>query len=340
MMDVRGRFNTVLKETVEEWKKKDNVIGVYVHGSYVNGIITANSDLDLCVIMETDEAPAQLLAKHKNVMIDMTFLTPKDVQDVIEGKTIDVSKIASVVSQLRKAEVLYDKEGELKGWQKEVAVYQWPPETIQSVKTKALEALESATTFAEKDDIISAVHEIQVGLFELGRAVLMKNNNFCVIKPAEILTEIRIMDPMTYQLFLRTFKLKGKNENELLEISDIIKMWIAKAERAFDAESADVTATIILSDAQRAAYSAVNLTLNGDYELAVFELRQSIRKLGEALLAISGEVSLNPRTFIQDIKEHEPEFFERVLVKYGAYEFHPKGVKRSIGEAEFLAKRL
>ncbi|MBD3408007.1 MAG: hypothetical protein GF411_17945 [Candidatus Lokiarchaeota archaeon] len=340
MMDVRGRFNTALKDTVEEWKKKDTVKGVYVHGSYVKGIISPNSDLDLCVIMEADEAPAQLLAKYKGVMIDMTFFTPEDVQDVVEGNTHDMVKIASVVGQLRNAEVLYDKEGKLKSWQKDVSTYQWPKESIQTAKTEAIEALQSASAFAAEEDIISAVYEIREGLFELGRAVLMKNNNFCVIKPAEILTEIRMMDPMTYQLFLRTFKLKGLGENELLDMLEDIKAWIKKAEELFDAESSDIAATIILSDAQRSTFSAINLTLNGDYELAVFELRLAIRKLGQALLAISGETTFNARTFISDIKEHEPNFYNNILVKYGAYEFHPKGVKRSIGEAEFIAKRI
>jgi predicted nucleotidyltransferase len=49
---------------VKEWKKQKNVKGIFVFGSYVRGTLTANSDLDIGVIWDGDEAPVQLLTKH------------------------------------------------------------------------------------------------------------------------------------------------------------------------------------------------------------------------------------------------------------------------------------
>ena len=85
MPDIRDRFNTALKDTVQEWKQHDNVVGIFVYGSYVQGTITANSDLDIGIIWRGDDAPVRLMSTHKEVVIDMVFMTVSEVEYVLDG---------------------------------------------------------------------------------------------------------------------------------------------------------------------------------------------------------------------------------------------------------------
>jgi predicted nucleotidyltransferase len=57
MMNLRRRFDSALHDTVKEWKKQKNVRGIFVYGSYARGTQTANSDLDIGMIWDGDEAP-------------------------------------------------------------------------------------------------------------------------------------------------------------------------------------------------------------------------------------------------------------------------------------------
>ncbi len=340
MMDIRKRFNMALKDTVDEWKQQENVIGLFVHGSYVRGTITANSDLDICIIWNTPEAPAPLLAEHKGVRVDMTFLTQTEIEEVIENRTDDDFRIAEVIERLRGAEVVHDTDDAVKNWEESASKYLWPDNVIANVKQRAMEYLDSASYYAEIEDVIASVHQVRRALFELGRVVQMRNNLFHTTRPAEILTEIRLLDPITYKLFLRTFKLKGMGEDELLEILSYVDQWLKIAEDRFGDGVAHDSAVGLLNQAQRYYHGALGLTYNGDYELAVLEMRRSIDQLGAALLALGGVPNMNPGTFIPELRENESEFFGSVLEEYGAFDYQPKGIERSIAEARFIAQNL
>ena len=157
MFDVGARFETAMKDTVEEWKKNENVSGIYVYGSYVKGTVTANSDLDLCVIWAGNEAPVQLLAEYKAVRIDMLFRTIKSIEDILEGKTEDDFKIADVIGMLRDAKVIYDRDKLLKDWQKRAKEYTWSEEVIEQVKKHALDALSAADQLIEAGEEVIAI---------------------------------------------------------------------------------------------------------------------------------------------------------------------------------------
>ena len=340
MMNVRKKFDTALSDTVEEWKKKDKVRGIFVYGSYAKGTVTANSDLDICVVWDKEEAPAKLPADHKGIRIDMTFLYPRAIEDALSNKAKDCLGVAEVVCRLKGARVLHDTGGMLRKLQQRALEYKWSEDIIKGLKAHAVESLANAVRLSEQEeDWMSATYELRNGLFDLGRVLLMKNNIFCIIKPSEVLNEVRMLDPMTYGLFLRTFKLKGLEEEDLRGILGDVRHWAGIAEERLKKAQGD-TAAGLLAQAQREYYGAGGLTIGGDYELAVFEMRQSVQTLGLALLAIDGLIDLDRGMVVKELQEHESEFYDQVFIEYGSIDFQPKEIKRSIGEAQFVAQRL
>lgn len=342
MTDIRHRFNTALDDTVAEWKQNANVKGIFVYGSFVQDTITANSDLDIGIIWDGDEAPVQLMSTHKEVVIDMTFMTFDEVESVLDCTSEDEVKISKVVNRLRSSRVLYDTNKMLENWQMSAQQYVWSDGVINKVKKLAMDELSRARKFLEEEDFASAIYEVRDGLFHLSRVILMTNNIFTTLKPAEVLTEIRMLDPITYKLFLRTFKLKGMDESKLLIILQEIKGWLDQTEQRLEeviSDSQVVETTRILAQAQREHYGAQGLAYAGDYELAVLEMRQAASTLGRAIVASMGQ-NTEDVAFIPILRISEVEFFKQVLVEHGAYDIQPAEINRIISEAQFLAHRI
>ena len=343
MPEVRKRFTDALKDTVKEWKSHDNVKGIFVYGSYVRGTATANSDLDICIVWDSNEAPVRLMSTHKEVLVDMVFMTVKEVESVFDNVTQDVTKISEVINRLRNSLVMHDTKGMVEGWQKKAADYVWSENSISQVKSTAMELLNRARKFAEDDEGPSAIFAMRQGLFNLGRITLMVNNVFLILKPAEVLTEVRMLDPMTYSLFLRAFKLKGMDEPKLLTVLQDLRQWLDIAESRISSVTVDeqaILATGFLSNAQREYHGSLGLTYNGDYELAVLEMRQAACSLGRTLITLKEFSSIVDDVFMDQLSETEPGFYEEILVEHGAYDILPKEITRIIGEAQFIAQRL
>jgi predicted nucleotidyltransferase len=343
MANVRKRFTEALKDTVNEWKSHKNIKGIFVYGSYVRGTATANSDLDVCIIWDAEEAPVRLMSSHKEVLVDMVFMTVNEVEDVFAGNTNDVTKISEVITRLRNSLVMHDVEGKASEWQKKTEDYVWSEESISQVKSSALKYLSEAKKLAEKDEGPSAIFELRQGLFNLGRVILMLNNTFLILKPAEVLTELRMLDPMAYSLLLRAFKLRGMDEPKLLTALKDLKQWLDIAESRMNSVTVNeqaILATGFLASAQREYYGSLGLTYNGDYEMAVFEMRQAACSMGRTLIILKEFSSMVDGVFMDQIREIEPTFYDGILVEYGAYDILPKEIMRIIGEAQFIIQRL
>ncbi|TFG31628.1 nucleotidyltransferase domain-containing protein [Candidatus Thorarchaeota archaeon] len=342
MKDLNQRFKEVLDDTVREWKDYSNVKGVFVYGSYVRGTITANSDLDICFIWDGTEAPVRLMSTHKEVLVDMVFMTVSEIESVLDGSTKEVLKISEVVNRLRTAKVLRDTDNMLETWIRTAKQYVWPDSVISEVKRRALECFSQAKKYVDEGDNESAIYDAREGLFQLGRVTVMTNNIFSMLKPAEVLTEVRMLDPITYQLFLRTYKLKGMDEPKLLSILREINEWLVKAEtllEQFETETLAIKVTSLLAQAQREYHGALGLTYGGDYELAVLEMRQAACTLGRTMVILrSGTDDFG--SFISSLKEYNDEFFNQIFVEHGAYDIQPAEIKRIISEAEFIARRF
>jgi len=340
MIDVHKRFKTALEDTVKEWKNQKTVRGVFVYGSYAKGTATAESDLDICIIWNAEEAPVRLLSTHKEVLIDTVFMTIQDVEGVLDGTISDVFKISEVVNRLRTSQVQYDPDGVVRKWQKRAMEYTWPSSTIDGMKKTALEELSQAKRYADESDYVSAIYEMREGLFQLGRAIVMSSNIFTVLRPAEVLTEVRMLDPMIYQLFLRSYKLRGLDEPRLLEILEELRKWLDGVEKPLEElEDSGVIAqgTKLLAQAQRQYHGSLSLTYGGDYELAALEMREAICALGKVMVIIKGRESSEETGFMAALRDSEPEFFNQILVEHGAYDIQPAEIGRIINEVQFLA---
>ncbi|TFF96838.1 hypothetical protein EU546_00540 [Candidatus Thorarchaeota archaeon] len=343
MMDLHRRYESALKDTVNEWKRNDEVIGVFAYGSYVKGTATADSDLDVCIVWEGEEAPVRLLSMHREVRIDMLFVTAREVEGVLDCSITEVLTIAGVIGRLRGAKVVHDTKKRLKKWQEKAAEYAWSDTAIQKMKEKALRFLERAQRFADSEDVASAIFEAREGLLRLGRVILMTNNIFHLLKPSEVLSEVRLLDPITYQLFLRAYKLKGMDETKLVKVLTEIKEWLDGAETRLEkaAEEVDaVRATTLLAQAQREYFGALALTYAGDYELAVLEMRQATISLGYALVTLYDSSLSEDASFLMTLRNAETEFYRDILVHHGAYGIQLSEIKRIIGEARFIAQRF
>jgi predicted nucleotidyltransferase len=343
MMDLRKRFESALKDTVNEWKDNPNVKGIFVYGSFARGTATADSDLDICVVWDADEAPVRLMSTHKEVRIDMSFMTLQEVDDVLDGTIADVLRISRVISRLRGARVMYDSKNLLTKWQQQASEYVWSDGSINLVRTEALEHLDRAGEFVQKMDETSAIHEMREGLFRLGRVILMTNNIFRILKPAEVLTEVRLLNPLTYKVFLRTYKLRGMNESKLLAILQEMKAWFDTAESRLEKDTREdmaILATTHLAQAQREYYGSMVLTYAGDYELAMLEMRQAAVSLGRALVTLHGKIPDQEGAFIKTLRDSEGQFYKEILLEHGAYDIQLPEIKRIVAEAQFIAHRI
>jgi hypothetical protein len=81
-------------------------------------------------------------------------------------------------------------------------------------------------------------------------------------------------------------------------------------------------------------------TINGDFELAVFEIRQAVDSLGAVLLALEGRPNVDAARMVDDLREYQREYHDMVFSQYGAFDFQPKAIKRALGEAQFIAQRV
>ncbi len=341
MMDLHRKFDTALQDTVEEWKKREEVKGIFTYGSFVRGTATANSDLDILILWDGQEAPARLMAEHMGVTVDMDFITPDDLKNVFSGEDANPIKIAGIISRMKEAKVQFDTDGMLKKWLEQASKYVWPDELIAGVKTRALGYLKNAESLLDQDKIAGAIHQMRRGIYDLGRVTIMRNNIFSIIKPSEVLSEIRMLDPMMYPLFLWTFKLKGMDEDSLMETLRAIEEWLKIAVEKF--ETSDATDEMLiahLTQAQRYYKGAETLTLNGEFELAVIQIRRAITMIGTALLALQDASLQKGEYFTIKLQELEPEFYQQILLGHGAYDMPSKAVGRGIGEARFIAQRL
>lgn len=343
MTDVHKRFKTALEDTVKEWKSQKSVRGVFVYGSFARGTATSESDLDVGIIWNAEEAPVRLLSTHKEVRVDMVFMTIREIEAVLDGTIDDVIRISEVVSRLRTSEIQYDPDGMLKKWQKQASDYIWSSGTINGTKKTALEAFLLARKYADGNDYASAIHEMREGLFQFGRAIVMSNNIFTMLRPAEVLTEVRMLDPITYKLFLRTYKLRGLDEPRLLVILGEIRKWLERVEKQLELieDSRMSTQAIrLLAQAQRQYHGSLGLTYRGDYELATLEMRETTSTLGRVMVLLTGRKVSGEVGLITTLRETETEFFNQILVEHGAYDIQPTEISRIINEAQFLVHRI
>ncbi|MBD3157484.1 MAG: hypothetical protein GF309_01725 [Candidatus Lokiarchaeota archaeon] len=339
MMDIRAKFERALQDTVDEWKKQEHVEGMFVYGSYVNKAQTPDSDLDVCIVWDQDEAPVRLLSRHKGVRIDMTFITPNTIQEVLNRESKSPQQIAQVIERVKDSKVAYDKSGRLEEWRELAEDYVWPEDVVIAVKERTAAELNQAKNLLEKDRV-SSICELRNALFNLARTILMSDNRFSIIRTADVLSEARLLNPPMYSLFLRTFKLRSMNEEQIMNALEDVKSWLREAEDRLEKSDLDTVVIPLLNRAQRHYFGALSLTINTSYELAVLEMRHAIYMIANALLAMYGIEEPDSLKFITSLREKENEFYEDMLLSLCEFDLQPKAIKRAIDESKFVLARL
>lgn len=339
MMDIRAKFEQALQDTVDEWKKQEHVEGMFVYGSYVNKAQTPDSDLDVCIVWDQDEAPVRLLSRHKGVRIDMTFITPESIQEVLNRASENPQQIAKVIERVKDSKVAYDRSGRLEEWRAIAEDYVWPEEAVIMMKERTAGELDQAKKLLEENRV-SSICELRNALFDLARTILMIDNRFSIIRTADVLSEARMLNPAMYSLFLRTFKLRGMNEKQIMKALENVKSWLREAEKQLDKSDLDTVVIPLLNRAQRHYFGALSLTINASYELAVLEMRHAIYMIGNALLAMRGIEEPDSLEFITSLREKENEFYEDILLSLCEFDLQPKAIKRAIDESKFILARL
>jgi predicted nucleotidyltransferase len=339
MMDIRAKFEQALQDTVDEWKKQEHVEGMFVYGSYVNKAQTPDSDLDVCIVWDQDEAPVRLLSRHKGVRIDMTFITPESIQEVLNRASENPQQIAKVIERVKDSKVAYDRSGRLEEWRAIAEDYVWPEEAVIMMKERTAGELDQAKKLLEENRV-SSICELRNALFDLARTILMIDNRFSIIRTADVLSEARMLNPAMYSLFLRTFKLRGMNEKQIMKALENVKSWLREAEKQLDKSDLDTVVIPLLNRAQRHYFGALSLTINASYELAVLEMRHAIYMIGNALLAMRGIEEPDSLEFITSLREKENEFYEDMLLSLCEFDLQPKAIKRAIDESKFILARL
>lgn len=338
-MDIRAKFEQALQDTVDEWKKQEHVEGMFVYGSYVNKAQTPDSDLDVCIVWDQDEAPVRLLSRHKGVRIDMTFITPNTIQEVLNRESKSPQQIAQVIERVKGSKVAYDRSGRLEEWRELAEDYVWPEEVVIAVKERTAAELDQAKKLLEQDRV-SSICELRNALFDLARTILMIDNRFSIIRTADVLSEARLLNPAMYSLFLRTFKLRSMNEEQIMNALEDVKSWLREAEDRLEKSDLDTVVIPLLNRAQRHYFGALSLTINTSYELAVLEMRHAIYMIANALLAMYGIEEPDSLKFITSLREKENEFYEDMLLSLCEFDLQPKAIKRAIDESKFVLARL
>lgn len=105
MVDFEAEIRSIMNQIIYNYHP-DRII---LFGSCAKGQNTANSDIDLLIIKNTDKRPIERLHEvHKpldyNIPVDLLVYTPDEVEIYLSDETGFLSQI------LREGKVLYDNE--------------------------------------------------------------------------------------------------------------------------------------------------------------------------------------------------------------------------------------
>lgn len=106
-MELKDKYTVALNKFLKEEKKKKEVTGIFVTGSYTQNCLKANSDLDIFIV--TSNKTMQILAKYYDDIEFECFYKPLDqyYYDLQELKNdVDIQRYSTGM-------ILYDPTGEL-----------------------------------------------------------------------------------------------------------------------------------------------------------------------------------------------------------------------------------
>ena len=51
---MQNKYNKIINKFVQKWQKEENIEGIIIFGSYVNGFFNSTSDLDFLIILNNE----------------------------------------------------------------------------------------------------------------------------------------------------------------------------------------------------------------------------------------------------------------------------------------------
>ena len=109
---MKNKFDNALSEALDHFKNKKNVLGILVGGSYVNGTLSKNSDIDLFIVTENVKWREKGVKFFNGVEVEY-FLQPyNQVLKYFEMESESLKR--TTVSLFSSGKILFDPQNKVK----------------------------------------------------------------------------------------------------------------------------------------------------------------------------------------------------------------------------------
>ncbi|MFN8673777.1 MAG: nucleotidyltransferase domain-containing protein [Candidatus Sericytochromatia bacterium] len=106
-MDLKGKYKLALKKFLIKETLNENILGIFVSGSYVYDSLKKNSDIDVFIV--TSKNTIQILAKYyNNIEFECCY---KPIEQYFYD--LNITKNPIDIQRYSTSEILYDKTGKL-----------------------------------------------------------------------------------------------------------------------------------------------------------------------------------------------------------------------------------
>jgi len=112
-MNMQYKFDKALSEALKYFKKKKNILGILVSGSYINGDLSKNSDIDLFIIMGDIQWREKGIKLFNGIEVEY-FLQPySQILKYFERESESLKR--TTISMFSSGKILFDSQNKVKG---------------------------------------------------------------------------------------------------------------------------------------------------------------------------------------------------------------------------------
>lgn len=223
----REKFDLALKQFVERIKSDSSVLAVFVLGSYVNGVVWDNSDLDVVIVTSDESKPINnfFVIQENGVSIQANIVTRSDYrrshQSYVQGGVMHHLYSTS--------ELVYSSDRGISEFNRDMFKVAGRDRDIQ-VLLRAEFLIgnfhKAQKTLFYENNVDKAFNWINLACQEIARTIILKNGN---IPGRDVITQARelVSDSILEEIFSSTFRV-GYNEENLATAITIIKKYLVE----------------------------------------------------------------------------------------------------------------
>ena len=222
---IRKKFDTALERFVERIKVDQNILAVLVLGSYVNGVVWENSDLDVVIVTTDESKPVRnfLAIQEEGVSIQANFVTRsnyrRSLQSYVQGNMMHhlYSTAELVYSSERGISEFNRDKFKVAGRDRDITVLLRSEMLINCL-------FKAQKTLFYENDIDKTVNWLMLACQEIARILILKDGN---IPGRDVVTQARAIydDSILEDIFAETFRV-GYNENNLKVSIDLVEQFL------------------------------------------------------------------------------------------------------------------